>query len=535
MTQNNGVPRKSTSNQQSPSRLPKRSRSTTVLQIPIALKFAGFIALLTLAIMSWLSFKAIQVAEENQEIEINNKGLIALGFLASRIESEWHADGMDQLKLDEIVQRTLSDNNDRGIMDLLIYNTDGEVLATGLHASKIEISGNPKRVVYPPAKEAGIEVFEFEYQDSPIRGFTQKIFAIEDEISMPIGKVQVLLSAKRIRQSRDKVRNEMFKLSAITAFAVALGSYVLASFLTRPIRTLVKDLRIVSLGDLDHKSKVQSANELGDLARTFNQMTDNLRQAQEVMIAQKATEHELNLATRIQQRLLPSEVPKVRDFDIAAYYKSAKEVGGDYYDFLRLGQNEISAVIADVSGKGIPGSLVMTMTRSLLRLAAKGSKSPADIVKAVNRSLSPDMNPGMFVTLLYFVVDVSTRKVNMVRAGHNGPILFSAKSNKMLHLNPKGIALGLDHDGALFDSELEVTQFVFQKGDVLVAFTDGVTEAKNSRGEDYSQERLVRVLRNNTNQNAGKIQNYILADIDGHRGKTEQSDDITLMVIKAVK
>ncbi len=511
---------------------------TNPLKIPIAIKFTALIAILTLVAMGWVSFEAVRVAGETQEIEINEKGLLALDLVVSRLEPEWVMSRQQDV-LKEVVARTLESCQDRGVIDILVYDEEDFVLATGLGARSMRVSDPEDRsqIEYPPAREAGVEIMDFEFvyhgrETKPIRSFEKWLQYPDGESAARIGRAQVLLSETQIRQARQRVRNEMFTLTLATALAAGLGSFLLATFLARPIRMLVKDMQQVSLGNLDHKSEVSSPNELGDLARTFNQMTSNLREAQELKIAQRATEHELNLATRIQQRLLPSSVPKIPGFDVAAYYQAAQEVGGDYYDFLRIGQHDVGVVVADVSGKGVPASLIMTMTRSLLRLAARGSTSPVETVRAVNRTLSPDMSPGLFVTLLYFVINAPARMVRLVRAGHNGPLFYSARSRKLIHVNPRGIALGLDSGGNLFDSEIEARQFTFHGGDVLVSYTDGVTEAKNRDGEDYSQKRLARVLVENAGRTAPEIQEAILADIDTHRGDVERSDDLTLVVIK---
>ena len=180
----------------------------------------------------------------------------------------------------------------------------------------------------------------------------------------------------------------------------------------------------MSLGDLQHQSRVSSGDELGNLARTFNQMTRNLHTAQAAKLSQKALEHELSLATNIQSGLLPSELPEIPGLDLAAFYCSAKEVGGDYYDLLQVDEDTVGMVVADVSGKGVPGSLVMTMTRSMLHMAARDNQSPQQTIIEVNNCLAPDMNPGMFVTMAYLVLDTRTREIRLVRAGHNAPLLY---------------------------------------------------------------------------------------------------------------
>jgi sigma-B regulation protein RsbU (phosphoserine phosphatase) len=264
-------------------------------------------------------------------------------------------------------------------------------------------------------------------------------------------------------------------------------------------------------------------------------MTANLRAAQEAGVAQKALEHEMNLATRIQTRLLPAQIPEIPGFEIAAYYRAAREVGGDYYDFIQIDPQHVGMVVADVSGKGVPGSLVMTMTRSLLRMAAAGQDSPSETIRQVNRILAPDINPGMFVTLTYLVLHIPTRRIRIVRSGHNAPILYVARARKLIHLKPRGIALGLDPKGPLFDSELEVQQFTLKAGDFLVAYTDGIVEGKDPRGECYSDERFAQVIQREALGSAQNTIDAVIGDLESHRHDAEQSDDITLLILKSTE
>ena len=295
----------------------------------------------------------------------------------------------------------------------------------------------------------------------------------------------------------------------------------------------MRDLRQVSLGDLQHQSRVTSGDELGNLARAFNQMTRSLHTAQAAKLSQKALEHELSLATNIQSGLLPSELPEIPGLDLAAFYLSAKEVGGDYYDFLQVDDHTIGMVVADVSGKGVPGSLVMTMTRSMLHIAARDNQSPQQTIIEVNNCLAPDMNPGMFVTMAYLVLDTRTREIRLVRAGHNAPLLYSARHGQVIDLHPKGIAIGLDREGALFSSQLETQKFTLQPGDILVLYTDGIVEGKDPSGNDFGDDRLHQLITETRELSAQEILNTILQDLQAHQKSAEQSDDITLLVLKS--
>jgi serine phosphatase RsbU (regulator of sigma subunit) len=504
------------------------------LHIPIALKFAVLITVLVLIFMVWLTATAMRVAEESQDAAVNEDGTTKVIALAALIDPNWIKSTQERSRLQTFLAAYCLATRDWGVLNAMVYGRfGGEALVTGKPGEtsfRLDF-GQGRDVPFPAAAQHGVSIHELAYNGEPTRLFSKEVVDSPGG-GQPIGRMEVLLSAARITRSRDAIRDRMTMVSLASSLVAAVVSFLLARYLTSPIRTLAKDLRQVSMGNLDHQSKVRSADEIGDLARTFNGMTANLRQAQDAVVARKALEHELNLATRIQTKLLPSTIPEVPGFDVAAYYQAAREVGGDYYDFIRIDEEHLGIVVADVSGKGVPGSLIMTMTRSLLRMAAAGQPSPYETICQVNRVLAPDVNPGMFVTLLYLVLHIPTGKIRMVRSGHNSPLLHVARVGKLIQLQPRGIALGLDR-GKLFDAELEVQQFSLKAGDVLVAYTDGIVEGKDPQGADYSDERFARVIQREAAGDARSIIDAVLGDLERHRRGADQSDDITLLVMKS--
>jgi sigma-B regulation protein RsbU (phosphoserine phosphatase) len=179
----------------------------------------------------------------------------------------------------------------------------------------------------------------------------------------------------------------------------------------------------------------------------------------------------------------------------------------------------------------------MTMTRSLLRAAAEGETSPGRTVETVNRLLGPDMTAGMFVTLVYALLDATTREVKLVRCGHNAPLLFSARSrgsgDGVTALQPRGLGIGIDRSGSRFRAELQTQTIELHPGDALLLYTDGVVEAKDRDGNDYGDERLRRTFATRAGSPAVAVLEAVLADVAAHRRGAEQSDDVTLLVLKA--
>lgn len=492
------------------------------LNIPIAWKLTSLIAILIVAAMTWQAMIAIDKGIEHLEAEINDNGIAQARTLAKLIDPELirNLDTAAQARLDDLLRKYKQSDKIKAIS--IMNLEDKQVASVGAAAMR---SVQTTTISYAKAKKYGIVITEFEDGRIPVRSYSKKIAGG--------GKVEVLISVESIRNSRDDLSSSLTEISIIVCIGGAFAALLLATFLTRPVRALMRDLRQVSMGDLKHQSRVNSSDEFGSLARIFNRMTMNLQTAQSAKLAQKAMEHELSLATTIQAGLLPSQLPRIPGLDLAAFYDSAKEVGGDYYDFLQVDENRVGIVVADVSGKGVPGSLVMSMTRSMLHMAARENQSPRDTIIEVNNCLAPDMNPGMFVTLVYLVLDIRTREVRLVRAGHNAPLLYSSRLGQVVDLHPKGIAIGLDREGPLFSSQLEPQKFALHSGDVLVLYTDGIVEGKDRHGNDFGDERLHQLVLENRERTAQEMLDTIMAELRSHQNKAEQSDDITLLVLKS--
>ena len=300
--------------------------------------------------------------------------------------------------------------------------------------------------------------------------------------------------------------------------------------LTRPIRRLREDMTLVARGDLQHQSTVSTTDELGALASSFNRMTRFLAEAREQELHAQAVARDLSIATRIQNALLPEELPEISGIEMACYYQPAREVGGDYYDVISLPGGRAGIVVADVSGKGLAGSLVMTMTRSLVRMAARTQLDAASILEEVNASLSRDMTEGMFVTLAWAELDDERSQVRIARAGHNPPLLLRA-SGRVEQFQPGGISLGMD-PGPLFSQSLEVSHVDLAPGDSLILYTDGIVEAMNHDGVEYGLERFAQILQNLTAAAPEEVVEGVVTDLARHVAGAEASDDITLVVAR---
>ncbi|HEX9653255.1 MAG TPA: SpoIIE family protein phosphatase, partial [bacterium] len=209
------------------------------------------------------------------------------------------------------------------------------------------------------------------------------------------------------------------------------------------------------------------------------------------------------------------------------------EVGGDYYDFVEVDKDTLGIAVADVSGKGVPGSLVMTMIRTALRTEARGMKDAAEVLTRVNQFISNDIKKGMFVTVFYLIIDSKRRSINYASAGHNPMILFRNSTSKTYYLNPKGFPIGIQlPEKDLFKKSIESETIELAKDDILLIYTDGITEAMNPNRELFGEERLQDVLRNNGHLPAKDFVEKLKLSIYSFTEGNQQYDDITLVAVK---
>jgi sigma-B regulation protein RsbU (phosphoserine phosphatase) len=294
----------------------------------------------------------------------------------------------------------------------------------------------------------------------------------------------------------------------------------------------MRDMDVVSRGDFDHATKPASTDEIGLLALAFNDMTKSLKAARELEREAERFQGELNTAQEIQAHLLPAKIPQLPGFDIYQAYAAAKEVGGDYFDFIPIDRENLGVVVADVSGKGIPGSMVMAQTRAVLRMLATGNASASATLAQTNAIIARDIKRGMFVTMLYAVLNVRQKTLTVASAGHNPMVLLRARTGAVELVNPAGIALGFDK-GPIFNRTIKEQTIQLYKGDRVVLYTDGVVEAMNEKHEEFTDERFYKWVQANAREMRSR--DFVVGlqkELEAHRGRAEQHDDITVVTIR---
>ncbi|HKJ15382.1 MAG TPA: SpoIIE family protein phosphatase [Desulfobulbales bacterium] len=242
-------------------------------------------------------------------------------------------------------------------------------------------------------------------------------------------------------------------------------------------------------------------------------------------------ERDLSVARDIQMSMMPESCPTIEGYQIAASSTPAREVSGDFFDFIDIDDSNIGFVIADVTGKSVSGALVMTAAKSVFRLLSEEKLSVGDIMKRANKQIKKDITraKGMFVALLYAVLNKDEKRLGMCSAGQTQPILLSAKTGEATLIETEGDAFPL---GIIDDADYQETKLQLDSGDLAIFYTDGVVEAMNKKGKMYGFDRFLEVIKGNSGLDADIFLEKLINDINSFVGKAEQHDDLTIVVIK---
>ncbi|MBN1542253.1 SpoIIE family protein phosphatase [candidate division KSB1 bacterium] len=359
------------------------------------------------------------------------------------------------------------------------------------------------------------------------------VYTVRGSDQTQLCKVHFLLGYDRIREEIVAQRFDVFKVVLLVLAVGAAGLFLLVYVVMNPFRRLAEWVKQMGQPGIVDEMDIDSSTEVGEIAKAFSDITQKLRVSQENLAEQERLQKEMQVAQEIQQTLLPSEFPEIEGYQIASYYEAAKEVGGDYFDFVEVDKDSLGIVVGDVSGKGVPGSLVMTMIRTALRTEARGVKDAAEVLARVNDFIVNDMKKGMFVTLFYVIIDSRRRRLNYASAGHNPMILFRPSTNKTYYLNPRGFPIGISlPDNNLFRNSIESDTLSLAEDDILIVYTDGITEAMNGRRNLFGEERFLQAVRSLGRKPAAEFVENLQQEILSFTEGNPQNDDITLVCIK---
>jgi serine phosphatase RsbU (regulator of sigma subunit)/uncharacterized membrane protein affecting hemolysin expression len=485
----------------------------------------------TFLIVSLIIGGAFLYSNQRTKIEVYNHLDETVDALAATVATQaagYMINRRSDVEFDELVVSYRRSNS--LIQRLVITDTTGTILA---HSEDILNIRKPYR---PPSYVNPVEV-----------GVTQRIEVNGKQINyrvVPIktgdkllGMVYVTYSSEPIYHKLADAREKILLLTAGLLLIGIVGIYLLSSYFVAPIVKITRRVRQFTSGDLETELPLEGADEFFEISRAFNDMITRLSRDRRNVIEREKMAKEIEVASEIQKTLLPREVPQLPGLELDAYYRAASMVGGDLYDIFEIGDDRYCLVVADVSGKGVPASLVMSMLRTVFQIHSRNAVSAKDTLLKVNDYLLRNIPPGMFITVFLAIYDAGDQRLSLVSAGHNPMLYYRGKTSQLVTINPSGMPLGVPSTlNGGFDERLEEVNLKLDEGDIFFIYTDGVTEATNRDGRQYGQERLMSFFEGQLNgdgtASVSSLSEAIVNEIDSFSGFAKQNDDITFILAK---
>jgi len=503
--------------------VPRKKIAVMPRGLSIRLKFAMWASLVVLLIAAAISYYfdfrySNSIRERFFSEAINFTQTTALNALDKIVVG-------NELELSGLVKSALDGNPH--LKYVTIVDTNNLIWADVL---------NPQNLLseysYPaPVGSSQVGVFQHYYNED--HGFVYHLItevALDDQ---KLGAIHFGFSQEELTRQLAQSRKGILIFAVLGIFVGLCAVYLLSYYFVKPIQKLTEGVLKIGQGNLEETLPVEGTDEFSEIARAFNEITSKFKKAQDSVIEKELLQKEMQVAQEIQHALLPNRFPEIDGYELAAVYRAARDVGGDYFDFVWIDDDTLGIVVADVSGKGVPGSLVMTMIRTAIRLEARGNSSPSEILAKVNNFVADDVKKGMFITIFFIILDSENRQISFASAGHNPMILYRKDTDKCYFLNPKGIPLGLTlPDDISFGGALQADKLKLKKDDMLVVYTDGITEAMNNRSEQYGNDRLINFIKANSYLSPEEFAQALDKDLTQFTGNALQNDDITLVVIK---
>jgi sigma-B regulation protein RsbU (phosphoserine phosphatase) len=332
----------------------------------------------------------------------------------------------------------------------------------------------------------------------------------------------------------------LFVLQVIVGFflVVEIVSIIIGIKLTKSITTAVNNLdqgtEFIKRGDFGHRIVVQSRDQLGTLAASFNQMTEYIQQLVRERVLKERMERELEIAREVQERLFPKHSPRMKYLEVSGVCLPARTVSGDYFDYLSLDSGELGLAVGDICGKGISAALLMANLQATLRSnamnahhngGAAGGRDVAEIMQNMNRQMYEFTADNKFATLFYGVYNDADRTLTYCNAGHNPPLYFEGEHVRQLGTG--GTVIGVFADSRYDQDTLEMNE-----GGILVVYTDGIVESENESGEEFGENRIIQLVQGNRELGAEGLRAMIVEKVLSWTSTEERGDDMTLVVAK---
>lgn len=348
-----------------------------------------------------------------------------------------------------------------------------------------------------------------------------------------LGFVCLAVTQEPLLAAVDRAKLAAVRVGALFCLLGLIGTALIAGTITRPISKLVHGVQRIAAGDLDHKVNLRRGDEIGLLSLSFDRMTDDLKQAQQEILKQRLYEKELEVAGKIQAALLPAGPPSIDGFEVAALSAPARVVGGDFYDYVDLGDGRIALLVADVAGKGVSAGLVMAAARSAARSAFAFTASPHAALAALNAQLLRDFDRTTFVTMLCMVLDPVKDTLCIANAGHPPVLWYQARRGCAEVVRTHGVALGI-LPPERFAPLLATVDLQLEPGDVVLGYSDGVNESHDVNDELFGEARLRRFTETHASLDPQGLLAALQSELERFSNGFGQFDDITVLALKAV-
>ena len=427
---------------------------------------------------------------------------------------------------------------------------------TGVKAGAVGLPGtSTSRSAAAPGGQSGDTTSRFSLLGNTVSWFdvfdwpTGQVSRATVALSFRTGELFQRLSAAQSAQIQNMSVPAAFRLILVVLgvlfLIIELVALVMGLALARSITSSIHELFMgterVRQGDFGHRINISTKDQLGELAGSFNQMTSSIENLLQTAAEKKRLEEELRIARQIQMSLLPRGPLDMPGLGVTALCVPAREVGGDYYDFFPLTNDRLGVLIADVAGKGTSAALYMAELKGLMLSLSNIYDSPRQLLIEANRILTDNLDSRSFITMTYAVLDLSRRVMTYSRAGHTALIYFPAhpgsKPAGAQVLLPNGMVVGIHIDGAAakFNELLEEVEIPLETGDVIVFYTDGITEAMNTSSDLFGESRLSRIVEEHGHLESGELRERILREIEAFVGTADQHDDMTMILIKVTE
>lgn len=302
-----------------------------------------------------------------------------------------------------------------------------------------------------------------------------------------LGMGYIELTTDIIKGKLNQIRLKLTLIFLLLLINGILGAFILSQLMIDPIKKLVKGINIIAKGNLKYKIRIRTRDEIENLANEFNRMTTQLFSYQKKLIKQKIVEQELQIAKNIQSQIIPERLMEINKYDLFNFHRTSRIIGGDYHNLIPINNKEYLFIIADVSGKGVPASLLMVMFHTILITLKKIYNKPLLLMKETNNIMSTLLKKGNFITVIIGLINTSTGRIKMVSAGHEYPVLINFKNKSLHFLQSSGAPIGLFNIKD-FKSKLKLIKFTLLKDNMVVFYTDGLrhVQKKPMNNKDVS-------------------------------------------------